>query len=380
MSNYLGLDFITDFWCTHYIGEYISGGGSKIKFITGREGSGKSSLLHVMRVTALGSGYQVAALSADSVWMNDFREIYCAVLAQCDLDLCLHGCADQIISNMGYDPSEIPEGYSFMDYLSARGENTPIVKREIREQLKKVFLQNGQLDNNFALAFSLLTGGVLGHPVLERQNRDILLQWLYGDKTIKSSVLRGLGLSPTKITKFNARYMLRSLSEVLHISGCSGLLVTVDNLDALLNLSGSSDIAYTKMKREDTYESIRQLIDDIDSMHNIMFLFAFDRILMDDDRNGLKSYQALWMRIQSEVSGTRFNRFADIVDLDKMEAQVFDPDLIVKISENIILETDGVPTPLDHDQAAELLRRSRTGAFGLPQLIRNAVLGGNGNV
>ena len=35
-------------------------------------------------------------------------------------------------------------------------------------------------------------------------------------------------------------------------------------------------------------------------MKNIMFVFAFERELLDHDSAGLKSYQALWMRIQNE--------------------------------------------------------------------------------
>lgn len=49
------------------------------------------------------------------------------------------------------------------------------------------------LDNNFALACCMLMGRVLGYPVLEEQNKDMLLAWLEGDHTIKLSQLRTLG-------------------------------------------------------------------------------------------------------------------------------------------------------------------------------------------
>ena len=44
----VGIDFITDFWRDKYLREYISAGGSKIKFITGQRGSGKTHLLHLL--------------------------------------------------------------------------------------------------------------------------------------------------------------------------------------------------------------------------------------------------------------------------------------------------------------------------------------------
>lgn len=40
-----GIGFLTDFWKEKYLQEYIKDGGSKIKFITGREGSGKTYFL-----------------------------------------------------------------------------------------------------------------------------------------------------------------------------------------------------------------------------------------------------------------------------------------------------------------------------------------------
>lgn len=69
--------------------------------------------------------------------------------------------------------------------------------------------------------------------------------------------------------------------------------------------------------REIYLEILRQLIEFIDNMHHILFLFSFNRELMDNENVGFKTYQALWMRIQNEVVSTRFNRFADILNLDR---------------------------------------------------------------
>ena len=39
-----GVDFLTDFLAAHYLERYIPEGGSKIKFVTGHKGSGKTHL------------------------------------------------------------------------------------------------------------------------------------------------------------------------------------------------------------------------------------------------------------------------------------------------------------------------------------------------
>lgn len=369
----VGLRFLSDFWKKHYLKEYIREGGSKIKFITGRTGSGKTHFLKLFSSLAGEEGYLTAAFSAHDIWIHDFREIYLEVYRQADLTDCLARCARHIVENLGYDPAEIPEGMSFMDYLSQKGLGDAITRREIRLQLKSLFLENPMIDNNFALACSLLTGGILGHPLLEEPNRQLLYAWLSGDKTLKLTSLRSLGLSPVRITKFNARHMLRSLAEVIRMAGYSGLLVAIDNLEILLARSSLDPIRYTKLKREDAYESIRQLVDDIDSLKYIMFVLAFDRELLDNEAAGLKSYQALWMRIQNEVVGERFNRFTDMADLDRLAAQEYTPEVAVELSRRIASCCEAVP--IEAGEAEALILQAKTGSIGLPGLIVQATLG-----
>ena len=306
--------------------------------------------------------------------MHDFKEIYIEIFRQCDIMECLKAASRHLIQEMGFDYRDIPEGMKFIDYLSQNNMGDALNKREIRSQLRQIFLDNPMLDNNFALACSMLTGSILGYPVLEEQNRDLLLAWLEGDRSVKLSQLRALDFYPSRITKYNARHMLRSLAELVRMGGYSGLFIAVDNLEILISRSSLEPLHYTKMKREDTYESIRQLIDDIDSMKNIMFVYAFDRELIDNENAGLKSYQALWMRIQNEILGERFNRFADMVDLDRLAAQEYTPEVIVSISRSLAdLQKNTPITPLNADAAKDIIAQARTGAVGIPQLIQIAM-------
>lgn len=379
----VGINFITDFWQKRYLEEYIPEGGSKIKFVTGRAGSGKTHLLNYTAMTARKEGFVTVGFSARDIWIHDFKEIYSQVFCQCDILECLRLCSLQIIRNLGFVPDEIPAGMTFMDYLSQKDLGDAITRREIRLQLKSMFLENPVIDNNFALACSLLTGGILGHPLLEDQNRQMLLSWLEGDRSLKLSSIRGLGLSPVRITKYNARHMLRSLAEVIRMAGYSGLFITVDNLEILLSRSSLEPIHYTKLKREDTYESIRQLIDDIDTMKHIMFVFAFDRELLDNDSAGFKSYQALWMRIQNEVVGERFNRFTDIVDLDRLAAQEYTPQILMEMSERLAdtyTELGGFARPITLETCRSLIEQAKNGSISLPRLVNMATLGGKENV
>ena len=133
------------------------------------------------------------------------------------------------------------------------------------------------------------------------------------------------------------------------------------------------------MEREDTYESIRQLIDDIDSMKNIIFVYGFDRALLDDENTGIKSYQALWMRIQNEIRGERFNRFTDIVDMDRMAVQEYTSEVIMEISRYLAGKQNNI-RPLNQEEAAMILEKSRSASVGIPQLIQEAMGGKKENV
>lgn len=369
-----GIRFLTDFWREKYLQEYIKNGGSKIKFVTGRSGSGKTHFLRVMTSIAEKENYKTVDFSAKDVWMHDFKEIYVEIFRQCDIMKCLEAVSLHLIREMGFDGGDIPDGMKFIDYLSQNDMGDALTKREIRTQLRHFFLDNPMMDNNFALACSMLTGSILGYPVLEEQNQELLLAWLEGDRSIKLSQLRALDFYPSRITKYNARHMLRSLAEVVRMGGYAGLFITIDDMEALISRSSLEAVHYTKMKREDTYESIRQLIDDIDSMKNIMFVYAFDREMIDNENAGLKSYQALWMRIQNEIVGERFNRFTDMVDLDRLAAQEYSPEVIISISESFAhMQQSRRISPLDMETAKEITAQAKTGALGIPKLIQIAM-------
>ena len=369
----VGIDFLTDFWGKNYLQDYIPRGGSRIQFLTGRQGSGKTHMVEYFLGQA--ENYKVVSFSARKTWIHDFKEIFFEVLRQCDLEECLKLCAQTVIRELGFYPEEV-DG-CFTDYLASQGLNDPITKREIRLQLKNMFMQNPLMDSNFACACALLTGGQLGHPMLEEPAMEALLGWLSGRMDVKLTALRNLGLAPVRIAKHNARHMLRSLVEVIKMAGYSGLIVAVDDLDILVSRESLEEIRYTRQKRDDAYESMRELIDEIDTLRNIFFLFAFNRKLIDDDIYGVKSYQALWLRIQNEIRSDRLNRFSNMIDLDKL--QVYDVQTIMEMSARVaeLLSSAGESPalPLSEETARDLMSRAGFSELALPRRVVLATVG-----
>lgn len=378
-----GIDLIVRFWLEQYLDAYIAKGASKIKFITGDFGSGKSRCLRLFLSEAAARRHKTAFLSAKSTWVHDFKEIYTAILKAVDLPSCLERCAQSVVVEMGYSPEEIPAGVRFADHLMSKNLFDPITRRELRAQINAMFFQNPRIDKNFAICAALMTGGILGYPFLEASSQALLMAWLTDEKGARVSSLRKLGLSASKITKHNARHMLRSLVEIIRIAGYAGLVVGIDDLEILAGGSFLEEIRYTKMRREDAYESIRELIDEMDTLGYMMFVFAFDRELSDNESAGLKSYQALWMRIQNEIESRRFNLFADITDLDKLARQRYTSEELETISSRLFRARagDGAAQPSLSDrrtyppeasadsagtsaESAEHVNITETGGFG----------------
>jgi hypothetical protein len=312
---------IAAFWREQYLETFIADGGSKIKFVCGGESSGRSECLRRFFDDAVAAGYKAVSITAKKTWLHDFQHLYSAIFDAIDFEACLEACAKKVVVAMGYRLEEIPRPMHFADFLQDSAAFDPLTKREIRARLSEMFFANTWLDNNFAIASALMTGGILGYPALEPAARESILGWLRAEKGVRIATLRKLGLSPSRITRHNARYMLRSLLEIIRLAGFTGLAVVIDDLEILTETSTLEEIRYTKMRREDAYESIREMVDGIDTLEHFMIVFAMDKMLLEDEAKGIKSYQALWMRIQNEIVSDRVNRFADIIDMDRMRWQ-----------------------------------------------------------
>jgi hypothetical protein len=110
-----------------------------------------------------------------------------------------------------------------------------------------------------------------------------------------------------------------------------------------------------------------------------MFFFAFDRVLLDDERAGLKSYQALWMRMQNEIVSSRFNKFSDFYDMDKFADNFYDTGILLEMSARlagIINRGEGRAEPIDEDAAERLLANSKHTSVSLPRQIVSATVDG----
>ncbi len=136
-----------------------------------------------------------------------------------------------------------------------------------------------------------------------------------------------------KLNKTNARDWLNSLVLLCKLAGFNGLVVGIDDLDAIMEKVNGRFI-YSKNQVLDTCKLVRQLIDDTETLRGCFFLLSGIRNTIDDNDRSFRSYDALWARLQAGLADYKqFNPFADLVDVDKNLASK--DDFLLKIFEHI---------------------------------------------
>ena len=80
---------------------------------------------------------------------------------------------------------------------------------------------------------------------------------------------------------------------------------------------------------------------------------------------------------------TRVNRFADILDLDRLAGQIYDTSAILRMGNALreaLLASDpslaGTLSALSAENVASLFERAEYGGIGLPYLVNRAVVEG----
>ena len=252
-----------------------------------------------------------------------------------------------------------------------------MARQELRSEVRRSITSNKELDHNFAQILSLKVSEKLGILTLDEELDSLSDDWLNAEKSVKVAKLRSFGLAGYKINKTNARRMLKSLGEAVHIAGYTGLFVSLDNLQNIVSTSSLEEVKYTKMKRDDAYEVIRQLIDDIDVFRYFFLILSFDRILVDHEKWGMKSYQALWLRVQNEIVSGRVNLYNDLLDLDKINPEILVPQSVMEMSHRLteLFRSENFSAhEVTREEAEAILKESKFGSVSIPLLTNKYTL------
>lgn len=270
--------------------EYISEGYTSIRFIQGDYGSGKTFLSYKLAEIAVNKGFAVSTviISLTNI-LSNLSNIYKSIIN-------------------GLKVKGKPEGAAFIDILDKWSFNQ-------FDKIKKIEknTNNYHENSNFILTLSkniehslISTQNI--HPVFAkcvmayatakiRKDSDkarLAISWLKGVESISNSSYRNeLGVKG-KLENKDVLSFLKGLISLINDSGYKGLLIIFDEIETIQRLQN-------KKHRQDSYETIRIIIDDvgINSYKNTMFIMTGTPQFFEDKRFGIPSYPALYDRICS---------------------------------------------------------------------------------
>jgi hypothetical protein len=320
MDMTVGTDVWLDTLVNHYLQRYIAFGGGKIKFLSGKAGVGKTHSLRYICHVAQKMGYAAVLVNAAEIRLQRIDILYQEIATRVELSTLIEAYSINIARQIGgADLSADGGSQSVVSILARRLGSDKLAQERLKVQLRGL-LKLTQLNRSFSTAITHLCQDYLGLRELPVRDKQTLYDWLTG-KHADSATLRRMQVY-TRLDRYNGRQMLGSLFAFVRLAGYSGTLICIDAAEALVaDKPGTSLAMYSRIARNDAYELMRQLIDEADYLPSTLFVIAARPELFKSEDRGVKTYYALWLRIQQEITTRRLNPMADQVSLDS----VFDP-------------------------------------------------------
>ena len=314
----LGSDIWLDFIKEHYLENFILDKGSKVKVIVGPDGSGKTHLMHYIQHEADSLGYQTVYISLLDMErrLTDIINLYKRFARDIDREKLLTGLCKRVGQKLGYYEDKYDGTEPILPILvENEGLNRMEAMSAIRKAVKRAFS-----NSDLSPSFNVFTYQLLAEKLTGDQSPSVEICW----KWLKGQRLEPIEKRATKLydrlTQANARVWLYSLIHLVRLSGSSGLVLLIDNLEAMTQRDPETNrYHYTPNAIKDTCELFRQLIDAAELLEHFFVVMAGRPEILADERRGLKRYEALWMRLQTGlVPSEQFNRYADIIYSDKL--------------------------------------------------------------
>jgi hypothetical protein len=261
--------------------ERIGDGGSGLRFVIGKYGSGKTFFLNLVRAIALEK--RLVTVHAD---LNPDRRLH-ATSGQA------RGLYAELMRNLATRAK--PDG----------GALPSVVERFITQALGTAREQGTTVENviHQRLAeLSELTGGYdfaevvacywRGHNAGDEQLKNAALRWLRGEYATRTDARAALGVR-TIVDDSTFYDHLKLMARFTRQAGYEGLLVSLDELVNLYKISNTQ-------ARNANYEQILRILNDTlqGTAGGLGFLFGGTPEFLTDTRRGLFSYTALESRLK----------------------------------------------------------------------------------
>jgi hypothetical protein len=297
-----------------YLAGYVREGGAAVKFAAASTDAGRAELSERLAAAGVAHGFQVASLDAAEVRLHLIDRLFHAVARQVDWEGLARAYLERLLRARGLRLPPAPEPLAVSRLAELNAAPELLLRTDLRRTLEHEVFEDYAMSREFRLAMLHLCTAQLDptdNPALEAA----IKEWLRGELRLLSEVKRALIFQ--KIARHNARHMLFSLAHWLRLTGKSGLVLVLDiarYAEAVRPAERGAGNYYSTSATMDLYELLRQLIDATDEAEACFVGVLAGPDFLQDDRRGVRSYQALYFRIWDEVyDRNRENPFSSLV-------------------------------------------------------------------
>lgn len=298
-----------------YFQEFLPGGGAAVKFAVVPEAQ-FSDVQRTLLEKARDAGFLVVEIDAGKTRLHLIQEVFFAIARSVDWEAGAQHWVETNFALSGFRWPKPGRAVPLSEIAAGLGVDEKFLRMELRKWLTKDLMNDRELAQDFAMAISLLCENRLNRP--DDEDAPVVapaIEWLRGElKTL--GAVKHLYINQ-KITRHNARAMLRSLCRWLTRIGRPGVVVVADIRQLSRPKPEPGEIKYTPAAVLDAFEVLRQLIDDAERFEGLMFIGLADGALLDGEpRRTIEAYRALKTRVWSDVQARgRDNPLAPLVTL-----------------------------------------------------------------
>ena len=286
-----------------YLAEFLADGGAAVK-IAVTPAELRDAVAPAVRQAA--EGYLTAHVDAARTKAHMIHHLFHAVAQQVDWD----GMAERWLrANL---PTcgiliEPDQPLSDIDAIAhANGRAVPSLYGDINRLITNAILCDYRMGKEFRTAMAMLCLWRINPQNVSSTDAETVKQWLTGERC-NLSVLKRMQIYQ-RIGRHNARLLLASLATWARLVGYRGFVLTLDLTAVIENVvSSEAPVRYSRAAVLDTYEVLRQCIDEIDEMTHFMLVAITGNGLLDpaNPRRNVDNYSALKLRIIDEVHDKR---------------------------------------------------------------------------
>ena len=283
-----------------YLRDFIVNGGAAVKFVVADD-AGIAALHAALTGRTAEHGLVFASISSADVKLHMIQDVFFAVSRQINWEADAQRFVEGLFQRQGYRWPSPGEPVALTEIAEVNKVDATILRREFNRWLTTDLMKDPSMAQDFRIAVMQLCLNRLAPAGHGDEGIAPILQWLQGELKLLSP-LKSANIY-SRITRHNARAMLRSLCRWLALPGHKGLLLAVD----IRRLTRTASVVAEGMRYSsgavmDAYEVLRQLVDDTDLFERFFVaVFADNAFIGDDRKRSVDAYTALKMRIWGDV-------------------------------------------------------------------------------